>query len=51
MAKKTTKKVAKAKDLPTKSLTAKQARQVVGGKAGNGQKEYLIVKMNDVIVT
>jgi len=42
----------KAKDLPAKSLTAKQAKQVVGGrKAGGSQQEFLVIKMNDVIVT
>ncbi|HZF06000.1 MAG TPA: hypothetical protein VE932_16825 [Patescibacteria group bacterium] len=42
----------KAKDLPIKSLAADQAKQVAGGrKAGAGQQEFLIIKMNDVLVT
>jgi len=44
----------KAKDLPIKSLAADQAKQVVGGtvrKAGGGQQEYLVMKMNDMIIT
>jgi len=42
----------KMKDLPAKKLSAKSARSVRGGrKAGKGQQEYLVVKMNDVIVT
>src|SRR5207249_5749146 len=44
----------KAKDLPIKSLAADQAKQVVGGtvrEAGGGQQEYLVVKMNDIIIT
>ena len=52
MAKKAKKAAKKAKDLPAKSLSAKQAKQVVGGrKAGGTQQEYLVIKMNDVIVT
>jgi hypothetical protein len=36
----------------TKDLTPRDARHVKGGrKAGEGQKDYLIVKMNDVIIT
>jgi hypothetical protein len=42
----------KAKDLPIKTLAADQARQVAGGrKAGSAQLEYLVIKMNDAIVT
>ena len=44
----------KANDLPIKSLAADQAKQVVGGtvrKAGGGQQEYLVMKMNDIIIT
>jgi hypothetical protein len=42
----------KVKDLPAKKLSAKSARGVRGGrKAGKGQQEYLIVKMNDVLIT
>ena len=41
----------KVKDLPAKKLSAKSARGVRGGrKAGKEQHEYLVVKMNDVIV-
>jgi hypothetical protein len=36
----------------TKDLTARQARNVKGGrKAGQGQQDYLIVKMNDVQIS
>jgi hypothetical protein len=42
----------KVKDLPAKKLNAKSARSVRGGrKAGKGQQEFLVVKMNDVIIT
>ena len=42
----------KVKDLPAKKLSAKSARAVKGGrKAGKGQQEYLVVKMNDVSIT
>jgi hypothetical protein len=42
----------KVKDLPAKTLGAKSARSVRGGrKAGKGQQEYLVVKMNDVLIT
>jgi hypothetical protein len=42
----------KAKDLPAKSLTAKQAKQVVGGrKAGGTQQEYMPIKMTDIFVS
>ena len=42
----------KVRKLPAKKLRAKSARSVRGGrKAGKGQQEYLVVKMNDVIVT
>lgn len=42
----------KIKDLPAKKLTAKSARTVKGGrKAGKGQQEYLVVKMNDAFIT
>jgi hypothetical protein len=41
-----------ARNLPAKTLNAKQATGVKGGrKAGKGQQEFLIVKMNDVIIT
>jgi type VI protein secretion system component Hcp len=49
------KKAAKAKatrNLTSKTLNAKQAAQVKGGrKAGGDQQQYLIVKMNDATVT
>ena len=44
----------KAKDLPVKSLAADQAKQIVGGtvrRAGAGQQEYLVMKMNDIIIS
>jgi hypothetical protein len=41
----------KAKDLPTKSLAADQAKQVVGGRAGADPVKYMEYKMTDVIVT
>jgi hypothetical protein len=42
----------KAKDLPVKSLAAKQAKQVVGGrKAGGDQQEYMTIKLSDVLVS
>jgi hypothetical protein len=55
-AKKTTaKKKSKArarKRVATKDLSAKNARQVKGGrKSGPGQQDYLVVKMNDVQIT
>jgi hypothetical protein len=43
-----------ARNLPAKTLSAKHAKRVKGGggrKAGKGQQEYLVVKMNDTIVT
>jgi hypothetical protein len=41
----------KAKDLPA-TLTAKQAKQVVGGrKAGGTQQEYMPIKMTDIFVS
>ena len=57
MAKKKTK--AKAgKRSAMKDLAARDARHVKGGgtevtarKAGKGQQEFLVVKMNDVIIT
>lgn len=43
------------RNLPAKTLNAKHAKGVKGGivhrKAGKGQHEYLIVKMEDVIIT
>jgi type VI protein secretion system component Hcp len=53
------KKAAKGKTVRTlaaKNLTAREAKRIKGGgithrKAGKGQQEFLIVKMNDVIVT
>ena len=42
----------KVKDLPAKKLSAKSARTVKGGrKAGKGQQEFLVVKMNEVFIT
>jgi hypothetical protein len=42
----------KVKDLPAKKLSAKSARGVRGGrKAGKGQQEFFVVKMNDVLIT
>jgi hypothetical protein len=42
----------KVKDLPAKKLSEKSARAVRGGrKAGKEQQEYLVVKMNDVLIT
>jgi hypothetical protein len=42
----------RVKDLPAKTLNAKSARDVRGGrKAGKLQHEYFVVKMNDVIIT
>jgi len=41
----------------TKDLAARDAKHVKGGgdvvarKAGKGQQEYLVVKMNDVLIT
>ena len=41
----------------TKDLAARDAKHVKGGgdivarKAGKGQQEYLVVKMNDVVIT
>ncbi|HEY6928050.1 MAG TPA: hypothetical protein VJA66_00105 [Thermoanaerobaculia bacterium] len=53
------KKPAKAKsvrNLSTKTLNSKEAKRIKGGsithrKAGKGQQEFLVVKMNDVIIT
>jgi isopentenyl phosphate kinase len=53
------KKPAKAKsirELSEKTLRAKQAKRIKGGsithrKAGKGQQEFLVVKMNDIIIT
>ncbi len=42
------------RNLPEKTLSAKRAKNVRGGggrKAGKEQHEYLIIKMNDVIIT
>ena len=45
------------KRVATKDLTPRDAKHVKGGgsvtvrKAGKGQQEYLIVKMNDVLIT
>jgi hypothetical protein len=37
---------------PRKTISAKEAASVRGGrKAGKGQQEFMIVKMNDVIIT
>jgi hypothetical protein len=42
----------KVKDLPAKKLSAKSAQGVRGGrKAGKGQQEFFVVKMNDVLIT
>jgi hypothetical protein len=43
----------KMKDLKArKTITAREAATVKGGrKAGKPQQEYLVVKMNDVIVS
>ncbi len=42
----------RVKDLPAKTLSARNARDVKGGrKAGKEQHEYLIVKMNDILIT
>lgn len=43
---------AKTRKRTVKDLTAKDSKQVKGGrKAGGGQQEYLIVKMQDIQVT
>ena len=42
------------RSLPAKRLTAKHAKGVKGGskrKAGKAQQEYLVVKMNDLIIS
>ena len=44
------------RDLSAKTLSAKSAKRIKGGsithrKAGKGQQEFLVVKMNDIIVT
>jgi type VI protein secretion system component Hcp len=45
------------KHVATKDLTSRDAKSVKGGgtvtarKAGKGQQEYLIVKMNDVLIS
>ena len=40
------------RNLPAKTLNAKQARGVKGGrKAGKGQQEFFVAKMNDLIIT
>jgi hypothetical protein len=52
------KKAAKGKTVRTlsaKTLGPKEARRIKGGtithrKAGKGQQEFLVVKMNDIIV-
>jgi type VI protein secretion system component Hcp len=52
------KKAAKGKTVRTlsaKTLSAKEAKRIKGGtithrKAGKGQQEFLVVKMNDVSV-
>ena len=47
-----TKGKAKTRKRAVKDLTAKDSKQVKGGrKAGSGQQEYLIVKMNDALIT
>jgi hypothetical protein len=51
MAKKKSKARAR-KRVATKDLSAKNAKQVKGGrKSGQGQQDYLVVKMNDVQIT
>jgi hypothetical protein len=53
------KKAARGKTVRTlaaKNLSAREAKRIKGGgithrKAGKGQQEYLVVKMNDIIVT
>jgi hypothetical protein len=50
MAKKS--KPAGRKRIATKDLAPKDVKHVKGGrKAGEGQQEYLVVKMNDVLIT
>ena len=52
------KKPAKAKsvrNLSVKTLGGKEAKRIKGGtithrKAGKGQQEFLVVKMNDIII-
>jgi len=40
------------KRVATKDLAPRDSKQVRGGrKAGQGQQEYLIVKMNDALIT
>jgi hypothetical protein len=34
-----------------RDLTARSAKPVTGGKAGKGQQEYMIVKLNDILIT
>ena len=41
----------RTKKAAVRDLTVKDAKAVKGGKAGKGQQEYLIVKMNDILVT
>ena len=41
----------KAKDLPTKSLAANQAKQVVGGAARGDKEQYMTIKLSDVLIT
>ena len=51
MAKKKSKTRARKRVAP-KDLSAKNARQVKGGrKSGQGQQDYLVVKMNDAQIT
>ena len=48
---KKTPKGSRTKMAAVKDLTVKDAKAVKGGKAGKGQQEYLIIKMNDVLIT
>jgi hypothetical protein len=42
----------KLRDLPAKSLGARKAVSVRGGiKAGKDRTDYLVIKMNDVLVS
>ena len=56
MAKKKSKARAR-KRIATKDLTSRDAKRVKGGgtitarKAGKGQQEFLVVKMNDVLIS
>jgi hypothetical protein len=49
---KNTKVTKKVDNLAVKDVDAAQAKAVAGGrKAGGGQEDYLIVKMNDILIT